>query len=390
MGKQLILEGKTLERFKEKFGEDVNPANFYCIRVRAVSTEPISQGTIYNGAITTENTLLDMANIVNNTNENVGVLTMHDSDELNIGRCFYAEVEDEGDVKSLTAYMAILKTEDSESVIRKIENNVLDEVSVSFVPRKAKCSKCGFDYMGDGATAQNWYSMTCDNGHEIGKEGTHLIIDGTDNFSEISVVNRGAAESAKILENEVQSFFSEKGLAAKGDKPNKMRIVCFSKMENCTMGNIEKELEEAKAEIAALQQKLDLESKLKELESVLAEKNAVIAELEAKIAEKQTLIEEGSDSLKEKEEELNASKEAHDKVLTFLKNEVSKVLVASNSKEEVPEDLDGISKLLGEKQQILASLIPAGGVSTQINKKASPKVVCGYSVEQLKAFQVKQ
>jgi hypothetical protein len=43
-------------------------------------------------------------------------------------------------------------------------------------------------------------------------------------------------------------------------------------------------------------------------------------------------------------------------VVEFLRAEVKKVLVASSSEEEVPEDLDGISKLLGEKQKILASL----------------------------------
>lgn len=394
MAKKLVLEGDLLSKFKAKFGEEVDPNNFYCIKVRAVSTEPISQGTIYNGATTTEGTLVDMAHIVNHTNENVGVLTMHDSSELNVGRCFYAEVTDEGSEKSLTAYLAILKTEDSESLIAKIDNNVLDEVSVSFVPKVAKCNKCGFDYMSEEATAANWFNMTCPEGHEIGKDGTHLIIDGTDNFSEVSIVNRGAAESAKILDVENKGFFSEealKKLAANGKEPNKMVLVCFSKMENGKMDEMVKELEEAKAQIAALQQKLDLESKVKELESQLADKEAVIAELEAKIAEKQTQIEEDKASIEQKEEELSAAKTEKDAVVEFLRAEVKKVLVASESEEEVPEDLDGISKLLGEKQKILASLIPAGGVSTQFtNKDAFSKASCGLKVEQLKAFQVKQ
>jgi chromosome segregation ATPase len=162
-------------------------------------------------------------------------------------------------------------------------------------------------------------------------------------------------------------------------------------MENGKMDEMVKELEEAKAQIASLQQKLDLESKVKELESQLAEKDAVIADLEAKIAEKQTQIEEDKASIEQKEEELSAAKTEKEAVVEFLRAEVKKVLVASSSEEEVPEDLDGISKLLGEKQKILASLIPAGGVSTQIQHKSEGRhLVCGYDVEQIKAFQVKQ
>lgn len=408
MGKQLILEGETLDRFKSKFGDNVDPNNFYCIRVRAVSTEPVTQGTIFNGAVTTENTLIDMAHIVNHTDENVGVLTMHDSSRLNVGRCFYAEVKDEGEVKSLTAYMAILKNEETESLISKIENNVLDEVSVSFVPRKAKCNKCGFDYMSDEASAANWYTMTCNEGHEIGKEGTHLIIDGTDDFTEISIVNRGAAESAKILNNETRSYFSkDKTETAFKNTP----IVCFSRLEDKKMEetkleevnveetkleeveeikvDFEKELADAKAEITELKNKLDLEIKLKDLEAKLAEKESVIADLEAKLAEKQTKIEEDKALIEQKDSELSAEKGEKEKVLEFLKKEVKKVLVASASKDEVPEDLDGISKLLDERQTILASLIPAGGVSAssvQFDKNKVNKM----EVERLKAFQVKK
>lgn len=400
MTKQVIMDQELLSKFKAKFGEEVDPNNFYIIPVRAVSTEPIHQNTIYDGAVPSESIIRELADIVNFTDENVGVLIMHDSEKLNVGRVFAASVKDEGGVYSLRAHLAILKTDETQSLIAKIENNVLDEVSVGFRPSHAKCNKCGFDYLGDEATFENWFNQTCPEGHTIGVDGCHLELFGVDWFGEISIVNRGAAHRAKILDREKAQYKQEDmhKLAASAKDAEIFVATFIQKMEKPM--NLEEQNAKLQAELAEMKKALDLSEKVKGLEASLSEANETLAAKDAEIAslmeEKETATASAEGVIAEKDAEIAAKAEEIVKketelseVKEFLRAEVAKVLVASGKNDvEVPEDLDGISKLLSENQQILASLIPAGGVSTSATTKVQK--TAGYTDEQLKAFQVKQ
>lgn len=404
MTKELTLTPDLLSKFKSKFGEDVDPNNFYCIQVRAVSTEAIHQGTIYNGATMNRETLVEMADRINFTDENIGVLTMHDSTNLNVGRVFAAEVVDEGSASSLRACMAILKGKDTEDLISKIENNVLDEVSVSFTPKHAKCSKCDFDYMGEDATLANWFNETCPEGHEIGVDGCHLVLSGVSSFSEISIVNRGAANRAKILKNQPQ--YSEEDLQklAASEKGSEMFVATFiEKMEKNMTENVQnielsaeqQKIAELEAKNAELQASLDMAAKIKGLEASLAESETKIAETQTANEELRKAAEETEAKHKEEIDALTNEKvEAETKLsemTSFLREQIKKVLVASGEPDlDVPENLDGMSKLLSDRQQILASLVPAGGVSKAANANGAEKLYDGYTAEQLKAFQVKK
>lgn len=404
MTKSVTITPELEAKFKATFGEDTDINKFYIIKVRAVSTEPIHQATIYDGAVLSEATLREMCNTVNFTDENIGVLTQHDSEKLNVGRVFYTEVVNEGSASALYAHLAILRTDETESLIEKIDNNVLDEVSVSFTPKHAVCSMCDFDYMGEDATWENWITQTCPEGHVIGKEGCHLKLDGIKSFTEISIVNRGAANKAKILDRASYSETELKQLAASGKNPEMFVATFTYKMEN-KMDSTEKpiELSAAEEKIAALeaekaemQKALDLNEKVKTLESekaeyldkiaaLTAENDKFKADLEASTAEKDAKIEELSAAKAEQETKLSEA-------MAFLKKEIEKVLVASGETNlNVPEDLDGMSKLLSERQQILASLVPAGGVSVRAGaEQEARELIAGYTVEQLKAFQVKK
>ena len=175
------------------------------------------------------------------------------------------------------------------------------------------------------------------------------------------------------------------------------------KMEN-KMDPVKEEVElSAEEKIAALEAKnaemqkaLDLNEKVKVLESekaeyldkiaaLTAENDKFKADLEASTAEKDAKIEELSAAKAEQETKLSEA-------MAFLKKEIEKVLVASGETNlNVPEDLDGMSKLLSERQQILASLVPAGGVSVPAgSSREAHELVAGYTLEQLKAFQVKK
>lgn len=414
MTKNVVLDQELTSKFKMKFGEDADANNFYIIKVRAVSTEPIHQGTIYNGATMNEETLYEMCDTVNLTNENIGVLTQHDSEKLNVGRVFAAEVVNEGSASALYAHLAILKTEDTESLIAKIENNVLDEVSVSFTPKHAICSMCDFDYMGEDATWENWITQTCPEGHVIGKDGCHLNIKGVKSFTEISIVNRGAATKPKILDRASYSESELKQLAASGKNPEMFVATFTQKMENKMEPkdqtielSAEEKIAALEAKNAEMQKALDLNEKVKTLESENAgylekiaalteEKDKATADLAALTAAKETEIAELTAAKDGEIAELSAAKAEQETKLSaamaFLKSEVEKVLVASGETNlNVPEDLDGMSKLLSERQQILASLVPAGGVSVPAGAGQEGKdLVAGYTLEQLKAFQVKK
>lgn len=404
MTKNVTITPELEAKFRRKFGEDADLNKFYIIKVRAISTEPIHQGTIYDGAVVSSETLAAMADIVNFTDENIGVLTQHNSEKLNVGRVFGAEFSQEnGGVSAMYAHLAILRTDETASLIDKIENNVLDEVSVSFTPRHAKCSMCDFDYMGEDATWENWITQTCPEGHTIGKDGCHLEINGVKSFAEISIVNRGAATKPKILDRANYSESELKELAASGKNPE-MFVATFRqkmeyKMDPTKPENVELTAEEKIAELEAknaeMQKALDLNEKVKSLESeneaylekiavLTAENDKYKADLEASVSEKDAQIAELSAAKAEEETKLSEA-------MNFLKEEIKKVLIASGETNlNVPEDLDGMSKLLSERQQILASLVPAGGVSVPAaGKNSEGNLVCGYTAEQLKAFQVK-
>lgn len=414
MTKNVTLDPELLTKFKAKFGDDADLTKFYIIKVRAVSTEPIHQGTIYNGATMNEATLDEMASRVNFTDENIGVLTQHDSEKLNVGRVFAAEVVNEGVATAMYAHMAILRTPETESLIAKIENNILDEVSVSFTPKHAICSACDFDYMGEDATWENWITQTCPEGHEIGKDGCHLKIDGVKSFTEISIVNRGAATKPKILDRASYSESELKRLAASGENPEMFVATFTQKMENQmdptnqTMElSAEEKIAALEAKNAEMQKALDLNEKVKSLESenaghlekiaaLTAENEQMKADLEAAKTASAAELAEANTAKDAEIAELSAAKAEQETKLSaamaFLKEQIGKVLVASGeSNLNVPEDLDGMSKLLSERQQILASLVPAGGVSVPAGSgQEGNKLFAGYTAEQLKAFQVKK
>lgn len=366
MTKQIEMTEELKQKFAEKFGEDTDSSKFYIFECRAFSTEAVHQGTIFDGATADQSILNGMADKINNTNENIGIHVMHNDNDLNIGRAFSARlaVDDNGHT-ALYAYCAILRDETSDSIINKIENNVLDEVSVQFVAEHAYCSECHWDYMGEDSTFENWWDKTCANGHTIGVDGCHLEMEGLANFSEISIVNRGAAKNPKILSQKKRSFFSEgelMSLAASGKTPEFLVATFNSKLENIMTDKTNvslsaEQVEAMKAELAEMKKQLDLGEKIKGLEATLSEKEAVVSEKEAALAEKEA-------ELKELNEKLSAAESEKKAVLEFLQEQVKKVaLAAGKEKVEVPSDLGEISAMLSENQQILATLVPAGGVS---------------------------
>lgn len=401
MTKEIDMTEELTSKFKMKFGEEADLSKFYVFECRALSTEAVHQGTIYDGAVVDTNILASMADKINNTNENIGIHIMHNDDDLNIGRAFSARLAiDDNNSTAMYATCAILRDEESDKVINKIENNVLDEVSVQFLSEHAYCSECHWDYMGEDATFENWWDKTCANGHVIGVDGCHLELEGLANFSEISIVNRGAAKNPKILSQKKRSLFNEgelMSLAASGKAPEFLVATFYNKLENAMKDkdNVTLSAEEVsamQAEMAELKKKLDLSEKVKELEAALSEKEAAIAEKEQEVSDKAAEVESEKEAHNAEVEDLNnklsEAKEQNQALLTFLQEQVKKVALAAGKKDvEVPSDLGGISAMLEENQQLLATLVPAGGVSKAINYADENEK---FNSVQIKSYQVRR
>lgn len=80
------------------------------------------------------------------------------------------------------------------------------------------CSTCGHDFFAED-DFYGLYSRTCLKEHVLGHEGVHLVLDGVDTWSELSLVSRGASRRAKIHGSDRQASAGQQRLAASGFAP---------------------------------------------------------------------------------------------------------------------------------------------------------------------------
>lgn len=207
MTKRVVLNETIISKMKSVLGEDISPDNYVVYKARAISTEAISKrgSDLLNGATPTEGFVRSIVAMANEPQKNVSVHTMHDDWSLSIGRVFDMwEVVEFDSVHAAYAYLAILKNDENKEVIEKIDGGILDEVSIGFEIKSGKCSVCGWDFFDNDLDEEDKFehlwNATCANGHVMSKDGAHLVLDAPKSFSEISIVNQGAAHKAKIQE----------------------------------------------------------------------------------------------------------------------------------------------------------------------------------------------
>lgn len=408
MSKRIEITDEIRERMKLVFGDNINFEDYVVFDARAISTESISkEGTIFDKAVPTVKFLNECFNFVSNPSENIGIHLMHNDYELNVGRVFDVKLKQESTgVTAMYVRFAMLKSDkDAEQAIAKIEGGLLDEVSIGFSASSGKCSVCGFDFFDNDLSEEERYellfSQECPEGHKIGKDGCHLILDGCKKFREISIVNRGAAHRAKIQKEASLSETLENNI--KSVKLEDIENVCLTTvLENKKMTQEEFEiaLAEKQAEIDALTAKLEgLESKSEEMEEE-PEKEEGVDETPSENEEPKSDLEESDegenqeiDELKGKVAELTENlnavslelKEARD---VFI-DEVNKTLVAADkSKLSESATLKDVLSALSDARLTLAASIPTDGkaVSAVRNNKKSTGLIYGYTEAQLNSF----
>lgn len=325
----------------------------------ALNTLPLrKQNILYKNAVTSRGILLEMAAALEA--ETVPLQIMHDGYELPIGRVFQGEVRDTGAESELRVLFAVSKTETKR--IADIDAGIVDQVSVSILPKQILNSVSGFDYLGQTATVDNVYTGNDGKGNVLGQNGVFAKLVGLASWNELSLVNRGGAQGARIVAKDNSIFSGEQvqRLAASGLDPNRLLLNTTATLEtsDVDLTNLVTQLTDTKVELAGATAKVTTleaasaakETRIAELEAqltaagdsvaALSAKDATIAERDAKIAELEPAV---------------AALQDIAKALLAAKGDVNPTL---------PQDVPALTAIISEAKTGLSAVLVAGARAT--------------------------
>ena len=374
MAKRVELTENIKEYIKAKCGEDVDFNQLVVYQARGISTEPLSQNTLYDKGTLEREALEDMINLINDPLNTVTIQTMHDTSVLPVGKVIHAELVDETPRVSAVYTLFVVSTEHPD-IINKVDNGIIDEVSYGFMPSAILCSECGKNFMDDDVSIVDIWEGHCPECDAImGKDGAHVKVPHIETVAELSLVTRGAAKHAKILDRVYQMAMSDKGAPAfnltKGEvKSDLLNINLCSNIVNKEVDMNKEEFEAALTAATA-----PLTEELKNLQSTLAslgeEKQALEAAKNEAEQAKAALEEQNASLTQEKADLETALEEAKNKaesVQGAFDAEIQKVLTAAGLSDSVPAELEAKLELLNKSRLTLAN-IPVEGVSNRSDK----------------------
>lgn len=360
--KQLPMTPELSAMIKAAVGEDVETDNLAVFEAIALNTRPLpgKRGTIFENAVVLPITLKEMVDSINSGNH-LPLIADHELFGAPKGRFFHAGL-DYDDGLTMRALFYLDATE--EKLITKLNAGTLDEVSVSFLSRELNCSECGWNYFNPGASYENIRDRICANGHRIGENGVHAEMNGLNQFIELSLVARGAADKPKIV-GKSQSKLAPEGLqllAAKGFEMDDLIVQASLGVKDDTM-----DLSAALSQITQLStDKGTLTANLAVVEKARDEATAEVTRLmgEVKTRDEQivSLTAERDEALKRPDAAVASER---DEAVAFLQEQVDHLLVASGKEKAtdatrlktVAELKAKISELTGN----LTSILPVGG-----------------------------
>lgn len=394
MAKRVVLTEKMREQVIAKCGRDVDFSKIVFYQARGISTEPLSQNTIYNKGNLTREALVDMLNLINDPLNTVTLQLMHNGEALPSGKVFYANVVDEPDTGHSALYTLFGISTNHPEIISDVDNGIIDEVSYGFMPKKILCSKCGKDFMDNDVSFLNFITGTCPECEAVmGENDDHVIVPAVESVSELSLVTRGAAKHAKILDDIYQMAMSEKSspvitLAKDKIKDGLIKLNLCSTIDN---KEVDMNPEELKAAVLAATEPLSQEVKdMKVSLASLGEEKKALEAAKEEAEKAKAALEEEKASLSEEKTKLEADLEESKKEIERLKGveaafgeEIQKVLVAAGLSQDIPEDLEGKKELLNKSHLILAA-IPVDGVSARADHLKQKTEQEDYSVYKIR------
>jgi hypothetical protein len=348
--KQVVKTYAIIERLKVAFGADVDVADMAVFETIALNNLPIrKKHPLYEGAVAQDSLLRELTARINA--ESVSLQLMHNTSELPSGRVFDARMNGQ-EVRALFG----VSTKTQPTLVSDLDQGVIDQVSVNVLPKQILCSDCGWDYLGADATFDNIYLGTCLNDHKLGEAGVHAALHGLDLLAEISLVNTGGAQNARIQSRDKQIYAEPafQRLAANGHSPAMLvadLTASIPQEDKTTMTDLTAltaSLTDEKAKVITLTASLST--------AELANATLTTAAVAAAVA------------LTAANDELAALKanppEAAPAVLAFVTDLCRRSLVATGEQNPViPATIAEMITKTQEAQGKLSALIPAGGAA---------------------------
>lgn len=285
--KQLQMTAELSALIKKAVGEDVDTANLAVFETIALNTQPLpgKRGSFFENATTAPITLAQMVDDINGGNH-LPLMGDHVLEGSPKGRFFHAGLNYGDRGLELRALFYLDSTE--ADTITKLNAGSLDEVSVQFLSTQFNCSECGWDYFEFGQKT-NFDTRTCDNGHQIGKDGVHGEMVGLNQFVELSLVARGAADNPKIVGKSSALLAPESAyrLAANGFEPDELvvRASIKTKEEPMDVSALTASYTDEVRKTATLSiENADIKAKLSAAEGKLTVAEAAVADLTTKLS----------------------------------------------------------------------------------------------------------
>lgn len=314
-------------------GVEIDVSKVAVFESRSLNTRPLRRRTgLFAGAITQKITLDEMAASLNSSDEGLPLHIMHETDLLNVGRLFSARVDQNRDgAWELSSQFYIDRSEDK--LIAKINSGVTDQVSIGINGRELNCSACGFDYK--KGSIDNLMNLTCDEGHEIGHDGVHLLINGLDQWIEQSIVDTGASKGARIVAANDSRFINSQvyQLAAKSHQNDSETFMPLIANLRDIISEEIPTVDEAKFE-ALLTAKFAEQNTATET-AIAAKQKEVDAAVERAETAEAALAEAQKEINSDAVTELAAAKTELETAIAYLKDQATKAQVAAGVKAPV-------------------------------------------------------
>jgi hypothetical protein len=383
--KRLQMTPALSAMIKAAVGNDVDTEKLAVFESISLNNKPLpgKRGTIFAGAVPAAQTLAEMVDHINGPGGSLPLMTDHIMYGAPNGRVFHAGLNygDDSSLEMRTLFYLL----DNDPDVAKLDQGIYDEVSVQFLPKQFTCSACAFDFI--GGTPQNLNTLTCDNDHTIGKDGVHANLIGLDQFVEVSLVARGAADKPKIVGRSESKLAPETvlRLAAKGFEPDALVVrASIKEVETMDTTKLVTDLTAATSQVAVLShEKTTLTT---QLTAVTGERDTARTELATANQTIATLTQERDAALQRPEASVLTER---DEAVAILQDQLNGVLVALGRDklegDALPKTPAELKTKLSELTADLTAILPApGGASrgTGASGDAGPRplVAAAYSL----------
>lgn len=361
--KQLTMTPELAAMIHKSVGPDVDTTKLAVFEAIALNTKPLpgKRGTIFEKAVVAPLTLSQMVDYVNTPGKHLPVISDHDLSGEPKGRFFHAALHYDGDSLDSLEMRALFYLDETEAVtISKLNASSLDEVSVAFLSSAFNCSECGWDYFQFG-DANNINNRTCTNGHTIGEDGVHADMVGLNQFIEISLVARGAADTPKIVGRSQSKLAPESAyrLAAKGFDTDSLVLRASLGKEDEVQMDTAKLLNDYVAstgQVATLSmEKTQLTASNTDLTTKLAAAEADVARLTTELAAAKTALPADHETVVAERTE----------AVTLLQAQVNALLVATGKPklegDAMPSKIAELKAKITELTDGLTAILPVEG-----------------------------